>query len=246
MDMLYILGNGSKHDNQELRWSLRSLEKYGRNVGSIAVVGEPPEWLSPEVKTLKTDNHAGLLAKNVWRNVHAAVEAGIVSGEFLLQADDHFFVKEVDFDKYPVYVIGEIPLVVDPDEEHYEYKLGLVGSRWILGKNGMPTRMTSNHNPIRVDASCFEKYPWIVRQCDSYETRMNTWCILGNIYLYDHPEAKIATRRDVKLFKAVSADELDRILEYADLLSIADGAFDSEAFVNFMNCEFPHKSRWEA
>ena len=61
MDMLYILGNGSKHDNQELRWSLRSLEKYGRNVGSIAIVGEPPEWLSPEVKTLKTDNHASLV-----------------------------------------------------------------------------------------------------------------------------------------------------------------------------------------
>ena len=245
MDMLYILGNGSKHYNKELRWSLRSLEKYGRNVGSIAVVGEPPKWLSPEVKTIKTDNHASLVQKNIWRNVAAAVEAGIVDGTFLLQTDDHFFVKEVDFDEYPVYVIGEIPLVVDPDEDHYEYKLGLVGARWILGKNGMPTRMTSNHNPILVDAKCFSRYPWIARQCGSAEVRMNVWSILGNMYLYDHPEARVATREDIKICHAVSQKELDDILGYADVISIDDAAFDSEAFVDFMNKEFPTKSRWE-
>lgn len=245
MDMLYIIGNGSKHDNQELRWSLRSLEKYGRNVGNIAVVGDPPDWLSPEVMTLKTDNHFRIVQKNIWRNVMAAVDAGLVTGEFLLQCDDHFFVKEVDFDSYPVYAIGEIPTVVDPDEDHYEYKLGLVGSRWILGKNGMPTRMTSNHNPILCDVESFWRYPWIVRQCGQDETRMNTWAILGNLYLYDHQDAKVETRRDIKICNAISAEDFDKIMEYADVLSIDNGAFDSEAFVNFMNREFSQKSRWE-
>ena len=37
MDVLYIVGTGSKHDNLELRWSLRSLAKFGRGVGRVIV-----------------------------------------------------------------------------------------------------------------------------------------------------------------------------------------------------------------
>lgn len=245
MDMLYIIGNGSKHDNQELRWSLRSLEKYGRNVGCIAVVGDVPDFLSPEVKTLKTDNHVGLYQKNIWRNVKAAADAGLVTGKFLLQADDHIFVKETDFDEYPTYVCGELPTLVLPDEVHYEYKLGLVGSRWILGRNGMPTRMTSNHNALTVDADVFSRYPWIARVCGNDETRMNAWAILGNLFLYDHPDAAVGQRDDVKICHAISAEELDKVVGGTDMISFDDVVFGSEAFASFMEGEFGQKSRWE-
>ena len=37
MDVLYIVGPESGHQNRELRWSLRSLEKFGRNLGRVVV-----------------------------------------------------------------------------------------------------------------------------------------------------------------------------------------------------------------
>lgn len=37
MDILYVIGRGSKWENNELRYSLRSLEKNGINVGNIFI-----------------------------------------------------------------------------------------------------------------------------------------------------------------------------------------------------------------
>ena len=49
MDILYCIGEGSKWNNNELRYSLRSLEKFGKNVGNIYMVGYNPGFLSDEV-----------------------------------------------------------------------------------------------------------------------------------------------------------------------------------------------------
>lgn len=44
MDILYIVGKGrSLCDNKELRYSLRSLAKYGKNIDRIFVAGYCPE-----------------------------------------------------------------------------------------------------------------------------------------------------------------------------------------------------------
>jgi hypothetical protein len=45
-DIIIPLGNGSKSDNDELRLFLRSLEKYGRNYGTVWIVTDcAPRWL---------------------------------------------------------------------------------------------------------------------------------------------------------------------------------------------------------
>lgn len=241
--MLYILGKGSKHDNQELRWSLRSLEKYGRNVGRVVVVGYVPDWFRGEA--IQTDFHASLVQKNIWANVETAVRAELVCGRFILQADDHFYVKETDFDAHPTYIIGELPTTVAPDEIHYEYKLGLVGSRWILGAHGLPTAMTSNHNALTVDTDSFCRHGNIVRACGRKESRMNAWAVLGNMFLYDNPDAPTATRADIKMSKPVGPEEFAETVVGTDMFSIDDPMFECEAFTDFMEHEFREKSRWE-
>ena len=44
MDIVYILGNGSKFNNEEIRYSLRSLEKFV-NFDRVFIVGECPKFL---------------------------------------------------------------------------------------------------------------------------------------------------------------------------------------------------------
>lgn len=244
-DLLYIVGSGSKHGNQELRWSLRTVERHGLNVGRVVIAGDVPDWVSDEAVTIRTDNHEHLVQKNIWANVEAAVREGLVSGRFILQADDHFYVKDVDFDAHPTYVCGELPYTVEPNEVHYEYKLGLVGSRWILGRYGMPTRMTSNHNALTVDARSFRRHPGIVRACQQAESRMNAWAVLGNMFLNDNPDAPTGQREDVKLCEPIGADTFDGVIASTDMISIDDGMFECAAFTAFMECNFGKKSKWE-
>ena len=45
IDVFYVLGSGSKWQNNEIRYSLRTLEKYGHNVGQVYIVGQRPSFI---------------------------------------------------------------------------------------------------------------------------------------------------------------------------------------------------------
>ena len=46
MDLLYVVGGGSKHNNAELRYSLRSIEKNCTGYDRVFIVGQKPEWVT--------------------------------------------------------------------------------------------------------------------------------------------------------------------------------------------------------
>ena len=111
MDILYIIGkNASKCNNNELRYSLRSIEKYGKNVGRVFVVGYCPAFLSDEVVKLPFEQpYSGKISMahkcdNIRASIEYAVENSDIGDEFLISMDDHFYVREVDFGAYPYYV----------------------------------------------------------------------------------------------------------------------------------------------
>ena len=45
IDVVYVLGTGSNWDNNEIRFSLRSLAKNLKGMGRVFVVGERPAFL---------------------------------------------------------------------------------------------------------------------------------------------------------------------------------------------------------
>ena len=99
MDILYVLGSGSKWNNNELRYSLRSLEKFGKNVSNVYIIGQDPGFLSDKVTLVKIGDCFGVKAKNILNKICEAVEYTNIGEEFLLSSDDHFYIKETDFDK---------------------------------------------------------------------------------------------------------------------------------------------------
>ena len=109
MDLLYIVGKNSKCDDFELRCSLRSIEKYGRNVGNVYVVGHCPDWLSDNVHKLPCEDYNTNTvtpvpkAQNIAKKLLYAVDNSDIGEEFLVSMDDHFYIRETDFDNYPYY-----------------------------------------------------------------------------------------------------------------------------------------------
>ena len=106
MDILYIVGEGSKHDNAELRWSLRSLAKHGRNVARVLVAGCPPAWLSGDVESLTVPDVdlPGKKNRSIVNCVLEAVRSFDLKGDFIFACDDVFLAEPVDFDRYPLYI----------------------------------------------------------------------------------------------------------------------------------------------
>ena len=112
MDILYITKQGrSQCNDMELKWSLRSIEKYGHGIDRIFVVGWCPDWLSDEVVKIPYETNVDtsdptnmrLKALDIAKKVLYVIDNTDIGDDFLVSMDDHFYVRGVDFNEYPIY-----------------------------------------------------------------------------------------------------------------------------------------------
>lgn len=106
MDVLYLLGRGSPFNNEELKYSLRSLYRYGKNIDRLILVGEKPDFLDySEVIHLPFDEK-GVKDYRIASKILHACDQGILEGDFLFCNDDFFFTRPFDCDAFPYYHKG--------------------------------------------------------------------------------------------------------------------------------------------
>lgn len=144
MDVLYLLGRGSLWNNRELRYSLRSLEKFGKGVDRVFVTGENPGFLSPRVIFNKLDD-PGCASYNHVHKVLWTIRNTDISENFILNYDDNFLIKPVDLEKQPYYYKGELPA---KSRTQRQYSFSLVNTHEALTKYGKKTRNFSVHCPV--------------------------------------------------------------------------------------------------
>lgn len=92
--------------NIELRFSLRSIEKYGKNIDRVFIVGNKPDFLQNVEYIWVEDKYQWW--RNAFEKTKAAIKGGI-SKDFLLMNDDFFMLGNFDVAKYPYYHRGEMP-----------------------------------------------------------------------------------------------------------------------------------------
>lgn len=121
IDIVIPLGKGSQWENNELRYSLRSLEKFGRNVGKVFVVGEMPKFIKASARingwsgqvfenTVTYIPHVDKYGheRNIMEKVLAACKDERVSDNFLFWNDDFFLTDFIDCENYPNYYHGTL------------------------------------------------------------------------------------------------------------------------------------------
>lgn len=243
MDILYILGTGSNWDNNEIRYSLRSLDKYGKNVGRIFIAAPKlPEFINPAAVTWvpATDptkrNH-----KNIQHKIETAIYHSDIAEEFLVSSDDHFYTRETDFDNYPYYKKGTLPSKLMPERDN-GYWQSLVATRKLLEYFALPVFSTNPHCNTH-----FTKSLYIANQAimdAGYNTNEGTEvnCLMGNILA--ERGAKYVNFRDVKIYHIQDRADLERQIGQNDCFSISDVALE-EGMKEYLKEKYPDKSRWE-
>lgn len=172
MDVLYYIGRGSHHQNRELRYSLRALEKHGKDIDNVWVVGNKPHFLADNVKYLWVED-SGDWWQNAFYKTMAAIEAGI-SEDFLLMNDDFYMLKDFTADKYPHYHRGEIP-----EAAENKYQQVIVNTKRILEDLGKPCKHYGVHCPMRINA---EKYKRLAEFYASADNPVSARCLYGNLF----------------------------------------------------------------
>lgn len=90
MDVIYTCRSG---DNEELRYSIRSVLKNAKFVNKIWVVGDKPDWYSGNfIKVAPVGNSFA----NVRNNLRKVIDHPDISEDFILMNDDFFIIENVN------------------------------------------------------------------------------------------------------------------------------------------------------
>lgn len=251
--ILYAIGSGSVNDNQEFRWSLRSLEKYAHGAdGKVnvkpVVVGNAPDWFTGD--SIKMDDPYNRKTRNLCAKVMAGCREGLVAGEFMFSADDHFLTRPIDFDLAPQY--WKNPMLLGRKEltpRSNNFSMSLVLARETLLAHGMPAMDFSQHFNTYFHADDWQ----LIERLDKYALALadgdvgaNFHSLFANAWLLRNcGKRPLVWRQDRKYprdtLDIMNAGRADKIAGF----SINDNAFAMPGFRRWMDERYAQKSRWE-
>lgn len=225
MDILYVLGQGSKWSNNELRYSLRSIAKFGENVGKVFVVGYDPGFLTKKVTFVSCPDVYPSKHQNIMNCIETAIATTDIGEEFLLSSDDHFYVEKVDFDKYPYYSKGMLPDSLEENETGI-YRTSLCDTSMLLKAAGLGTRNFSWHGNTHFNHKVLKSIKPIIDVAYRLPYGCEPTCLMLNA-LYKKKKFEYEQRRDCKITEFTTHRAFCDEIQGRESFSVSDKALRS-------------------
>jgi hypothetical protein len=146
IDVVYILGAGSMWANNEIKFSLRSVEMHLQDYGHIFVIGTKPHFLNSLVTEIPYKDAHKNKARNIMAKIYRAACDERISSEFMLFNDDYFLLQPFSAVNYPYYYKGTLQHAVEVNTGEYEKHC--LATMEILQRSGLGTLNFDTHKPI--------------------------------------------------------------------------------------------------
>jgi len=231
LDILYILGAGSRWHDNEIRYSLRSVEKY-LNINKVFIVGEIPEWMTNVVHIPTKDKSINKLI-----NARAKYLAGAnnreLSARFILMNDDFFILKQTEIKNY---TRGKTEIMI----RRHQTMAGYYFKALCQTKNRLDAMGITDpkdfevHSPIIFDK---EKLKTVIAMMGE-----------NSVYLLRTAYGNMTNLETTKVedFKACNVREFENQLKRkAEFLSINDALVICPEFTNWLKVKYPDVSKYE-
>lgn len=92
VDLMYPIGNGSRTGDLELKYSLRSVEKFLSGYHKVFIVGRLPKWVNKDKVVYIPFVDGTRKQHNIFSKIITAIDNGI-SNRFMFWNDDHYLLK---------------------------------------------------------------------------------------------------------------------------------------------------------
>jgi hypothetical protein len=107
VDVVIPFRNSPRTGNDELRYTLRGIEKHLCNAGRVHIIGDYPKFVSNYTYTpFEEKNWYQHLTRNIYQKLLTACNIDSVSDPFLYMNDDHFLIRNCDATSIPFYHQG--------------------------------------------------------------------------------------------------------------------------------------------
>lgn len=229
IDVVYVLAPG--RDETDLRYSLRGISRFGRNVGKVVVAGHVPGWLSSEAVG-HPFKQSGPKHNRIFRTVASVIDAGLVDGRFILQSDDHFYTKTIDFARHPVFYRSKA--LPDIQKHTSGYWHDLARTRIVLEANGFSAMDFSGHVGGVLDTADLDTVRRLYDGLPEKEQVLEPWCTFVSVRQSRCPDS-LVYRKDVKISRGAPVDVLRKAASQNLCFSTSDGMWKDRAYRDFMN-----------
>lgn len=191
MDLFYPLGPGSKWEDNELRYSLRSVQRYMPHT-NVVIAGYLPPWITG-VGHVPAGDRWSSGVRNTLHKLELAVNSGLLSERFTVLNDDFLLLRDFDADA-PTTVWGTMQQrVTDGPRGADPYYDVLVSGMKLLRAQGIEEPLNyETHVPLVMECT---KVRTMLQRFGSASTRtVYPWrSVYGNLF---HVPAVLGT--DVK------------------------------------------------
>lgn len=228
-DLVYILKPSS--ENEEFRYSLRSVVKHAKNYGKIITIGG-------QVTGITTDINISLrqVGKTKYDRVNITLKEiclnPLISDNFILMNDDFFLMQDLDMSKLKNYYRCSMKDYLDilvRDNARSEYTNRLARTAMALETLNLDTKCYELHVPMLFNKhKLLEVYGVFTGFCGSRT-------LYGN---YHH--LKSTQINDCKIF--TKGDDFDKNLPW---LSTTDASFKLGKVGKYIRSSFPDKTKFE-
>ena len=151
MDIVIPLGTGSRWQNNELRFALRSIEKYLTGYDKIFIIGECPSYLQ-NVIHIPCPDFPGRKEYSIFNKIMKAVKDERCSENFVFWNDDIFLIDNLQTADFKFWYEGTLQSKYE--QSHGHYKAAIKNTMGIQSAN---LEYTDIHTPIIYNKIFFSK-----------------------------------------------------------------------------------------
>lgn len=229
MDVVYVLGSGSKWNDHELKYSLRSVFRHLKNFRRVAVAGDLPRCMLPAgVFFLPMRDTTSNKQVNVQEKLRKLCEVPQIGEDILLMNDDFFFLRDVDANSIPLYRQGTIAEHLEwRSEVKSTYSRALEITNAVLRDGGFPTLDFEVHVPIPLNK---EKLRGALQE-------IAPGALLRSTYANRNREPGVLLS-DCKLDSPLTYEEIERRTAERDFFSLGDGGINTD-MKKFLEKRYP-------
>lgn len=237
VDILYILGSGSRWEDNELRYSLRSIEKHAKNYNRIFLAGKKPDWII-NVEHIAVNDPFKCKERNIMNKIKVVCENSDISDNFLFLNDDHFALKDFDASEFPNYQKGSLPVESDRYVKYSNYYDSMLNTSYILKKMNLPIKHYDIHVPMIFNKYLFPK----INKLFDWANTPNGF-VVKSIYANTLSlESKFMN--DLKIDSHYDEKKIKSLLIERKFFSIGDRAIGPE-LIKILCDLYPEKSKYE-
>ena len=182
-------------------------------------------------------------SQNITRKLLYAVDNSDIGEEFLVSMDDHFYIRNVDFDNYPYYVKyimedGRIPEYKNHSNVYAQFMSDCAKS---LKKLGLPTLFFTLHRNMHVSRTAINECRPFIEDSFKNNYALEAFALIGN-WMFSKGLCKPTLTRDNKLKNGSEWWKTDP--RYNEVFSTADFS-DGIGLYTLIEGLYDKKSKYE-